>query len=46
MNIKLTVQNQDNKRKISCVLDGEKDIEHQLEQVGKELRSMMTWLKK
>ena len=33
MNIKLTVQNQDNKRKISCVLDGEKDIEHQLEQV-------------
>ena len=33
MNIKLTVQNQDTKRKISCVLDGEKDMEHQLEQV-------------
>ncbi len=33
MNVKYTVQNTDNKRILSCILDSEKDIETQLEEV-------------
>ena len=33
MNIKYTVQNQDSKRVVSCIVDGEKDLERQFEEV-------------
>ena len=38
MNIKYTVQNQDNKRKISCIVDGTKNLDVQFDEVFKIAR--------